>query len=173
MWKLSDLGRRRWIKYGSKVQGSVRCPRETWSWSSNCWNNVEFRVENISRGATTTRATRRLAWSITFHGPHDFSYLQPFERFVQTGRIAKASAGPLKGRLVAIVDVIDQNRVSASRSTGGAATNCSNATACTWWLFVFLIGSANWHINEANLTHWSQAIARQFVAPSRVSENTS
>ncbi|EDW40735.1 GM25070 [Drosophila sechellia] len=35
----------------------------------------------------------------------------PFERFVQTGRIAKASAGPLKGRLVAIVDVIDQNRV--------------------------------------------------------------
>ncbi|KAH8327703.1 hypothetical protein KR074_010967, partial [Drosophila pseudoananassae] len=36
---------------------------------------------------------------------------QPFERFVQTGRIAKASAGPLKGRLLAIVDVIDQNRV--------------------------------------------------------------
>ncbi|XP_034122474.1 uncharacterized protein LOC117580200 isoform X3 [Drosophila guanche] len=39
------------------------------------------------------------------------SALMPFERFVQTGRIAKASAGPLKGRLVAIVDVIDQNRV--------------------------------------------------------------
>ncbi|XP_001983898.2 60S ribosomal protein L14 [Drosophila grimshawi] len=37
--------------------------------------------------------------------------VMPFERFVQTGRIAKASAGPLKGRLVAIVDVIDQNRV--------------------------------------------------------------
>ncbi|XP_073843707.1 ribosomal protein L14 [Musca autumnalis] len=35
----------------------------------------------------------------------------PFQRFVQTGRIAKCSAGPLKGRLVAIVDVIDQNRV--------------------------------------------------------------
>ncbi|XP_037939802.1 60S ribosomal protein L14 [Teleopsis dalmanni] len=35
----------------------------------------------------------------------------PFERFVQTGRIAKCSAGALKGRLVTIVDVIDQNRV--------------------------------------------------------------
>uniref|UniRef100_A0A0K8VV65 Large ribosomal subunit protein eL14 n=1 Tax=Bactrocera latifrons TaxID=174628 RepID=A0A0K8VV65_BACLA len=35
----------------------------------------------------------------------------PFQRFVQTGRIAKCSAGPLKGRLVAIVDVIDQTRV--------------------------------------------------------------
>ncbi|XP_036337553.1 60S ribosomal protein L14, partial [Rhagoletis pomonella] len=37
--------------------------------------------------------------------------LQPFQRFVQTGRIAKCSAGSLKGRLVAIVDVIDQTRV--------------------------------------------------------------
>ena len=37
--------------------------------------------------------------------------LRPFQRFVQTGRIAKCSTGPLKGRLVAIVDVIDQNRV--------------------------------------------------------------
>ena len=35
----------------------------------------------------------------------------PFERFVQTGRIAKLFSGPYKGRLVAIVDVIDQNRV--------------------------------------------------------------
>ena len=35
----------------------------------------------------------------------------PFERFVQTGRIAKCSSGSLKGRIVAIVDVIDQNRV--------------------------------------------------------------
>uniref|UniRef100_A0A1B0FJN6 Large ribosomal subunit protein eL14 n=1 Tax=Glossina morsitans morsitans TaxID=37546 RepID=A0A1B0FJN6_GLOMM len=37
--------------------------------------------------------------------------MAPFQRFVQTGRIAKCSAGPLKGRLVAIVDVVDQNRV--------------------------------------------------------------
>ncbi|XP_055378533.1 60S ribosomal protein L14 [Condylostylus longicornis] len=35
----------------------------------------------------------------------------PFQRFVETGRIAKCSAGPLKGRLVAIVDVIDQTKV--------------------------------------------------------------
>jgi len=48
--------------------------------------------------------------------------LQPFERFVQTGRIAKASAGPLKGRLVAIVDVIDQNRVSSSNNGSKTVT---------------------------------------------------
>lgn len=36
---------------------------------------------------------------------------QPFQRFVETGRVAKCSIGPLKGKLVVIVDVIDQNRV--------------------------------------------------------------
>ncbi|XP_055690572.1 60S ribosomal protein L14 [Lutzomyia longipalpis] len=35
----------------------------------------------------------------------------PFKRFVETGRVAKCSHGPLKGKLVAIVDVIDPNRV--------------------------------------------------------------
>ncbi|CAB0041236.1 unnamed protein product [Trichogramma brassicae] len=35
----------------------------------------------------------------------------PFERFVQTGRVAYVSHGSNKGKLVAIVDVIDQNRV--------------------------------------------------------------
>uniref|UniRef100_A0A1L8DS82 Large ribosomal subunit protein eL14 n=1 Tax=Nyssomyia neivai TaxID=330878 RepID=A0A1L8DS82_9DIPT len=35
----------------------------------------------------------------------------PFQRFVETGRVAKCSHGPLKGKLVAIVDVIDPNRV--------------------------------------------------------------
>lgn len=38
--------------------------------------------------------------------------LQPFERYVQTGRVVKCTAGPLRGRLATIVDVIDQNRVS-------------------------------------------------------------
>ncbi|XP_065720223.2 large ribosomal subunit protein eL14 isoform X3 [Drosophila suzukii] len=56
-----------------------------------------------------SKCQRKLLILITiFHGTFR---LLPFERFVQTGRIAKASAGPLKGRLVAIVDVIDQNRV--------------------------------------------------------------
>ncbi|XP_014220371.1 60S ribosomal protein L14 [Trichogramma pretiosum] len=35
----------------------------------------------------------------------------PFERFVQSGRVAYVSHGPHKNKLVAIVDVIDQNRV--------------------------------------------------------------
>ncbi|KAL7289858.1 hypothetical protein TKK_0016256 [Trichogramma kaykai] len=36
---------------------------------------------------------------------------QPFKRFVQSGRVAYVSNGPNKSKLVAIVDVIDQNRV--------------------------------------------------------------
>ncbi|XP_014223724.1 60S ribosomal protein L14-like [Trichogramma pretiosum] len=36
---------------------------------------------------------------------------RPFKRFVQSGRVAYVSNGPNKGKLVGIVDVIDQNRV--------------------------------------------------------------
>ncbi|XP_056631255.1 60S ribosomal protein L14 [Diorhabda carinulata] len=35
----------------------------------------------------------------------------PFQRFVETGRVAVVSDGPHKGKLVSIVDVIDQTRV--------------------------------------------------------------
>ncbi|XP_060520049.1 large ribosomal subunit protein eL14 [Cylas formicarius] len=35
----------------------------------------------------------------------------PFQRFVETGRVAVIADGPFKGRLVSIVDVIDQTRV--------------------------------------------------------------
>ncbi|XP_014204689.1 60S ribosomal protein L14 [Copidosoma floridanum] len=35
----------------------------------------------------------------------------PFQRFVQTGRVAYVNDGPSQGKLVAIVDIIDQNRV--------------------------------------------------------------
>nr|AAX62470.1 ribosomal protein L14 [Lysiphlebus testaceipes] len=35
----------------------------------------------------------------------------PFERFVESGRIAYVSDGSHKGKLVSIVDIIDQNRV--------------------------------------------------------------
>ncbi|XP_023311917.1 60S ribosomal protein L14 [Anoplophora glabripennis] len=35
----------------------------------------------------------------------------PFQRFVETGRVALISDGPNKGKLVSIVDVIDQTRV--------------------------------------------------------------
>ncbi|XP_015121423.1 60S ribosomal protein L14 [Diachasma alloeum] len=35
----------------------------------------------------------------------------PFERFVESGRVAYISEGPYQGKLAAIVDIIDQNRV--------------------------------------------------------------
>lgn len=49
--------------------------------------------------------------------PFDFRYFvmcvsQVFKRFVEIGRVAYISFGPHAGKLVAIVDVIDQNRVS-------------------------------------------------------------
>ena len=37
--------------------------------------------------------------------------LQPFHRFVEIGRIAVLQDGPRAGKIAAIVDVIDQNRV--------------------------------------------------------------
>lgn len=37
---------------------------------------------------------------------------QVFKRFVEIGRVAYVSFGPHAGKLVAIVDVIDQNRAS-------------------------------------------------------------
>lgn len=39
-------------------------------------------------------------------------FLQVFKRFVEIGRVAFVAFGPYEGKLVAIVDVIDQNRVS-------------------------------------------------------------
>lgn len=43
---------------------------------------------------------------------------QVFKRFVEIGRVAYISFGPHAGKLVAIVDVIDQNRVSAMQIIG-------------------------------------------------------
>ena len=33
-----------------------------------------------------------------------------YEKFVEVGRVAYVTAGPNKGKLVVIVDVVDQNR---------------------------------------------------------------
>ncbi|XP_050098454.1 60S ribosomal protein L14, partial [Anopheles aquasalis] len=45
--------------------------------------------------------------------------LQPYKRFVETGRVAKCAVGKYKGRLVCIVNVIDQNRVLIDGPTSG------------------------------------------------------
>lgn len=42
-----------------------------------------------------------------------FVLVQPFKRFVEIGRVALVNYGKDYGRLVVIVDVVDQNRVSA------------------------------------------------------------
>lgn len=41
---------------------------------------------------------------------------QVYKRFVEIGRVAYISFGPYAGKLVAIVDVIDQNRVSCEKT---------------------------------------------------------
>uniref|UniRef100_A0A453P3Y6 Ribosomal protein L14e domain-containing protein n=1 Tax=Aegilops tauschii subsp. strangulata TaxID=200361 RepID=A0A453P3Y6_AEGTS len=45
--------------------------------------------------------------------PHAADAKMPFKRFVEIGRVALVNYGKDYGRLVVIVDVVDQNRVSA------------------------------------------------------------
>ena len=42
--------------------------------------------------------------------------MQPFKRFVEIGRVALVNYGKDYGRLVVIVDVVDQNRVRTELS---------------------------------------------------------
>ena len=42
--------------------------------------------------------------------------VQPFKRFVEIGRVALVNYGKDYGRLVVIVDVVDQNRVCTELS---------------------------------------------------------
>ena len=41
----------------------------------------------------------------------DFFLSQPFTKFVETGRVVYIAHGPDAGKIAAIVDIIDQNRV--------------------------------------------------------------
>ena len=43
----------------------------------------------------------------------------PFKKFVEIGRVAYVNAGPEAGKIVAIVNVIDQNRVLIDGPTSG------------------------------------------------------
>lgn len=53
-----------------------------------------------------------------------------FKRFVEIGRVAYISFGPHAGKLVAIVDVIDQNRVSALQNDDLIGAGPSFAVWC-------------------------------------------
>ena len=43
----------------------------------------------------------------------------PFKKFVEIGRVAYINAGPEAGKIAAIVNVIDQNRVLVDGPTSG------------------------------------------------------
>lgn len=45
----------------------------------------------------------------------------PFERYVEPGRVALVAQGPLKGKLVSVVDVIDQTRALVDGPGSGVA----------------------------------------------------
>ncbi|XP_062540873.1 large ribosomal subunit protein eL14 [Armigeres subalbatus] len=62
--------------------------------------------EVVSKTSIQCQTTRKLVALICV-----FVVFQTFTRFVETGRVAKCASGKYKGKLVAIVNVIDQNRV--------------------------------------------------------------
>lgn len=45
----------------------------------------------------------------------------PFERYVEPGRVALVAEGPLKGKLVSVVDVIDQTRALVDGPCSGVS----------------------------------------------------
>ena len=54
-----------------------------------------------------------------------FFPFQPFKRFVEIGRITVLQDGPHEGKIAAIVDVIDQNRVLLDGPCSGMEQNFS------------------------------------------------
>jgi ribosomal protein L14E/L6E/L27E len=50
--------------------------------------------------------------------------VQPFKRFVEIGRVALVNYGKDYGRLVVIVDVVDQNRVKAELTPNACVSVC-------------------------------------------------
>ena len=63
-----------------------------------------------------------LVWnSISFElGPVSEKFTMPFKKFVEIGRVAVLNGeGPNQGKIAAIVNVIDQNRVLIDGPTSG------------------------------------------------------
>ena len=55
--------------------------------------------------------------------------LQGFNRFVEIGRVSYVAFGPDEGKLVVIVDVIDQNRVRMTGSMFALCLCCQGTVA--------------------------------------------
>ncbi|XP_067928313.1 large ribosomal subunit protein eL14-like [Watersipora subatra] len=63
-----------------------------------------------------------------------------YQKFVEVGRVAFVAAGPSKGKLVVIVDVVDQNRALVDGPCSGAARQMINFKALQLTKFVVKIG---------------------------------
>lgn len=122
---------------------------ENWFWM-NWWNLfLQFLRHKMHRWIAAEEK-----WLRRTSGEHNLKtdfylcllFRQPFARYVETGRVAKATSGPLRGKILTIVDCIDQTRVSAIRW---------NVRLFFFCFFFFCddpythIGIADWHPNEA------------------------
>ncbi len=59
----------------------------------------------------------------------------PFKKFVEIGRVAYINAGPEAGKIAAIVNVIDQNRVLVDGPTSGVRRQVSLKSVVSVLLF--------------------------------------
>merc|ERR1712154_733543 len=78
------------------------------------------------------------------------SIKMPFDRFVEIGRVAYVAFGADKGKLVVIVDVIDQNRALVDGPCSGVSRKDMNFKAMHLTpLKVDIHHSASWHCEES------------------------
>nr|ABX44817.1 putative 60S ribosomal protein RPL14 [Flustra foliacea] len=63
-----------------------------------------------------------------------------YEKFVQIGRVAFVSVGPSKGKLVVIVDVIDQNRALVDGPCSGVSRQMINFKSLQLTKFLVKVG---------------------------------
>ncbi|KAF6028323.1 RPL14 [Bugula neritina] len=63
-----------------------------------------------------------------------------YEKFVEIGRVAFVSAGPSKGKLAVIVDVLDQNRALVDGPCSGVARHVANFKALQLTKYVVKVG---------------------------------
>ena len=54
----------------------------------------------------------------------------PFKRFVEVGRVVFAADGKEKGKIAAIVNVIDQNKVLIDGPTTGVSRQVNSQQSC-------------------------------------------
>ena len=92
------------------------------------WNSWWILVQQCHFIRDSLRKWCKIAlWKFPIWNTNWGYVFQPFQRFVETGRVAKCTSGPLRGKLITIVDCIDQTRVSGLSNywflSGGTSVN--------------------------------------------------